>query len=137
MGEECLFCKIVSGKIPATKLYEDGNTLSFLDVYPSAKGHSLVIPKKHYATLLDIPEAELREVMRVVQKIGAAVMKATNAKGFNVLQNNFEAAWQAIHHMHFHIVPRFENDGLKLSFGGAKAEMEELGEWQKRVQKHL
>lgn len=137
MGENCIFCKIIGKKIPAKVLYEDDTVISFLDVYPSSKGHSLVLPKKHHATLLDIPEVELKEVARVIQKVGAAAMKATNADGFNVLQNNFPAAGQVIHHMHFHIIPRFQNDGLKMQMGSNKAEEEELKEWEKRIKNHL
>ncbi|MBI4210242.1 MAG: HIT family protein [Candidatus Diapherotrites archaeon] len=136
-NDDCLFCKIADGKIPARKLHEDEYTLSFLDIYPSAKGHSLVMPKNHYATLLDIPEMELKEVIRAVQRIGAAAMKATKADGFNVVQNNREAAGQVIHHLHFHVIPRFKDDGLKMAMGSRKAEEEELKEWEKQIIGHL
>ncbi|MEK6957841.1 MAG: HIT family protein, partial [archaeon] len=112
MDENCIFCKIVSGQIPSTKIYEDENSLAFLDISPAANGHSLVISKKHYATLLDIPSTELKELILAVQKIGAATMKATNAQGFNVLQNNGAVSGQVIRHLHFHVIPRFENDSI-------------------------
>lgn len=137
MEQDCVFCKIVAGNIPAKKIYEDGTTIGFLDIYPASKGHSLVIPKKHYATLLDVPEAQLGEIIRVVQKVGAAAMKATHADGLNVLQNNREAAGQVIHHIHFHIIPRFRGDGLRLSPGSGKAEEHELLEWEKQIRKHM
>jgi histidine triad (HIT) family protein len=135
--ENCVFCKIVKGEIPATKLYEDELTLSFLDINPASKGHSLVIPKKHYPTMLDIPEMELAELIKAVQKIGAAAMKATKADGFNIIQNNKEAAGQVVQHLHFHVVPRFKNDGLKLSFGSKLADFNELQKWEKEYKKHL
>jgi len=135
--DNCIFCKISRGKIPAKKIYEDENTIAFLDIYPAAKGHSLVVPKKHYATLLDIPEMELKELMPAVQKIAAAVMKATNAEGFNIVQNNKEAAGQIVHHLHFHIVPRFKDDGLKLAFGSKQGEEEELKEWESKIKEHI
>lgn len=135
--EECVFCKLAKGQIPATKVYEDTKTLAFLDIYPSAKGHTLVIPKKHYPTLLEIPELELKELIAVVQKTGAAVMKGTSAQGFNVIQNNKEAAGQVIHHIHFHIIPRTERDGLKFSLGSRKAEQKELEEYQKIIKNKL
>ncbi|MFH1390896.1 MAG: HIT family protein [Candidatus Diapherotrites archaeon] len=134
---ECIFCKIGEGEIPAKKIYEDQNTIAFLDVFPAAKGHSLIIPKKHYATLLDIPEMELKEVIQIVQKIGAAVMKATQADGFNVLQNNKEAAGQVVPHLHFHIVPRFKGDGLKLTLGSKQSEENELAHWENQIKEHL
>ncbi len=137
MEPGCIFCKIVERKIPSKTLYEDEFSLAFLDVFPSAKGHSLVIPKKHYPTLLDIPEIELSHVARTLQKIGSAAMKATMADGFNVLQNNREAAGQVIHHLHFHIIPRFSGDGLKMQMGSRKAEEEELREWEKQIRKHI
>jgi histidine triad (HIT) family protein len=135
--ENCVFCKIVKGEIPATKLYEDEIALSFLDINPASKGHSLVIPKKHYPTMLDIPEMELAEIIKTVQRIGAAAMKATKADGFNIIQNNKEAAGQVVHHLHFHVVPRFKNDGLKLSFGSKLADFNELQKWEKEYKKHL
>ncbi len=137
MDEDCLFCKIAKGEIPSKKLYEDEHSFSFLDIYPAGRGHALIIPKSHYVTLLDIPEMELKELIRIVQKIGAAAMKATNAEGFNVLQNNREAAGQVIQHLHFHVVPRFKNDGLKFQLGSRKAEEAELAEWEKRFKKHI
>ncbi len=137
MMDDCIFCRIVERKIPSKILYEDEAVISFLDVYPSAKGHCLVLPKRHHPTLLDIPESELAEVARVMQKVGAATMKATKADGFNVVQNNREAAGQVIPHLHFHIVPRFKDDGLKMSMGSRKAEEEELKEWERQIKQHL
>ena len=135
--EGCVFCKIAAGQIPARKLYEDEATLGFLDVYPTAKGHSLVIPKKHYPTLIDIPEMELKELIRVVQKIGGAVMKGMGADGFNVLQNNREAAGQVVHHLHFHIIPRYRNDGIRIAPGTRGAQQGELGEWEALIKRHV
>ncbi|MCR4335543.1 MAG: HIT family protein [archaeon] len=134
---ECIFCKIGSGEIPAKKIYEDQNTIAFLDIFPSAKGHSLVIPKKHYSTLLDIPEMELKELIQIVQKVGAGIMKATQADGFNILQNNKEAAGQIVPHLHFHIIPRFKDDCLKLSFGSKQGEEKELAHWESQIKKHI
>ena|SRR3989344_3823900 len=134
---QCIFCQIISGQVPSKKLYEDECAFSFLDIYPSSKGHALVVSKNHYATLLDIPEIELKELIRIVQKIGAAVMKATSADGFNVIQNNYEAAGQVIHHLHFHIVPRFKDDGLRLNMGSKKGEEEELAMWMGKISKSI
>ena len=108
--EDCIFCKIVAGEIPSTKLYENDEVLSFLDIAPAAKGHALVITKKHYATLLDVPHEELSELINTIQKIGAAVMIAMKAEGFNVIQSNNKVAGQIIPHVHFHIIPRKEGE---------------------------
>ena len=135
--KDCLFCKIAAGTISAKKIYGDEYSLGFLDIYPASRGHSLVIPKNHYATLLDIPEIELAEVSRAVQRIGAAAMKGLKADGFNVLQNNRAAAGQVVNHLHFHVIPRFEGDGLRISPATGKAEEKELAEWEKQIKKHL
>ena len=108
----CLFCSIIAGQIPCAKIYEDQHVLAFLDINPIAPGHALVLPKAHYPTLLDLAPGQGEALMYALQKVGGAVQKATNAPGFNVMQNNFSAAGQVIFHLHFHVIPRFENDGL-------------------------
>ena len=110
--EECVFCRIVAGEIPSYKIFESRHAMAFLDVMPAAEGHSLVIPKKHFETLTDAPETELKEVIAAVQKIARAIMKATNSEGFNVLQSNNRAAGQVVQHLHFHVIPRKQGDGL-------------------------
>ncbi len=135
--DDCIFCKIVNGEIPAVKLYEDENVLSFLDIAPASKGHALVITKKHYSTLLDVPHEELGDLVKAVQKIGAAVMIAINAEGFNVLQSNHKAAGQVIPHVHFHIIPRKEGDNLSFSWEQGKAGQMELQEYQKLIKSNL
>ncbi len=134
---DCIFCKIVKGEIPCTKLFENEKVLSFLDIMPVAKGHALVIPKAHYRTLLDMNHEDLKEVSLALQKVGAAVMKATKADGFNILQSNERAAGQEIFHVHFHIIPRFENDDISFKLGKIKSEKEELEEYQKMIKKHI
>lgn len=113
VDKSCIFCRIVKGELPSTRVYEDDHVLAFLDINPIAKGHLLVIPKGHYATLLDIPEDLFSAIMPVIAKLGKAVMAATGAAGFNCLQNNFPASGQIVFHAHWHIIPRFEGDGLK------------------------
>ena len=138
MGDECIFCKIAKGEIPATKLYEDGNVVSFLDISPAAKGHALVISKKHYHTLLDVPHGELKELVEAVQKVAAAIMSTLpGVEGFNVLQSNQEAAGQVIPHLHFHIIPRSSNDRLNFAWEQGKAEKEELEKYAEVVKGKL
>ncbi len=109
--EECIFCKIVAGEIPTNKVYEDENSLAFLDVNPRNPGHTLVIPKKHYETILNVPDNEIGELFKVVKKVAAGVKKATNADGISISQSNFRAAGQVVPHVHFHVIPRFNNEG--------------------------
>lgn len=116
MNEECLFCRIVDGELPAWKVYEDGHFLAFLDVNPASKGHVLVIPKEHYPGLLDMSEHDLRHVMKVVQEVASAVVEATDADGFNILQSNNPVAGQQVFHVHFHIIPRNHGDNVEIEW---------------------
>lgn len=110
---DCLFCKIVKGDIPSTKIYEDKEFIAFLDIGPVNKGHTLVVPKKHSETFLYMNESELGKVMHVIQKLAKAIIKAAKADGFNLLLNNNRAAGQVVDHSHFHIIPRFHGDGFR------------------------
>ena len=112
MEEDCLFCKIVSGEINSEKVYEDDSIIAFLDIFPAAPGHTLVIPKNHFDTLNNTPDSILAQLISVAKKASRAVTRAFNADGVNLFQNNGEVAGQIIHHVHFHIVPRFANDSL-------------------------
>ena len=110
---DCLFCKIVTGTIPAQKVYEDEHTLAFLDIHPVNIGHTLVIPEKHFANLYETPDETLAHMMVVVKKLSVAITSATNADGINIEMNNDPVAGQIIFHTHLHIVPRFSGDGFK------------------------
>lgn len=110
--DSCIFCRIVKGELPCTRVYEDDAVLAFLDINPISRGHTLVIPKAHYATLLDLPEDAASRTFAVLARVGRAAMAATGAAGFNCLQNNFAAAGQIVFHSHWHVIPRFEGDGL-------------------------
>jgi len=108
---DCIFCKIVKGEIPAIKIKETENTLSFLDTHPLNLGHALVIPKKHYENIFDVTPEILAQVIIETKKIASAVKKAVNANGIGIAQNNGKAAGQVVNHLHFHIIPRYNDDG--------------------------
>lgn len=108
-----LFLKIVSGEIPSHKVYENEHVYAFLDIQPVHHGHTLVIPKKQYRNVLDIPEDVWVEMMKAVRIIARAVKEATKADGINLIMNNEPAGHQVVFHAHMHVIPRFENDGLK------------------------
>ena len=133
--EDCIFCKIVKGEIPCAKVYENDKILAFLDIAPVNKSHTLVIPKEHHKDLLDMPDATLAELAKTAKKIAKAVVKATGAVGFNIGQSNGKAAGQLVMHFHLHIMPRFENDGLKLWPQGKyeEGEMDKVAEQIKSV----
>ena len=98
----CIFCRIAKGEIPCSKVYEDDNVLAFLDLAPVHHGHTLVIPKSHHKDMLEVPSELGSAVFSALQKVAAAVMKATGAQGFNVMQNNGLAAGQTVFHIHWH-----------------------------------
>jgi len=114
--EDCIFCKIVRGEIPCSKVYEDELVLSFLDINPFNHGHTLVITKKHYETLFDVPDEDLKACAVALRDIGRAVYEASGADGLNILQNNYRAAGQVVWHAHYHILPRYKRDGFITSW---------------------
>ena len=111
MSEQCIFCRIVKGDLPCTKIYEDDRCLCFLDIGPIVKGHVLVIPKQHFATISDTPAEVLQNLIVLVRHVGAALMQGLAADGLNIAQANGAAAGQEVPHIHFHVIPRFETDG--------------------------
>lgn len=111
-----LFTKIIRGEIPSHKVYEDAQVFAFLDISPLSPGHTLVIPKEEKATLDQLSDEAAAAIGRALPRICRAVLKATGATAFNILQNNGAAAHQAVFHVHFHIIPKFE-DGRGLGIG--------------------
>lgn len=111
--EDCIFCKIIRKEISAQIIHEDEYFLSFVDMKPANFGHSLIIPKEHHENIYTIPNNILERLGPEIKKLSLAVKKAVNADGINVIVNNEPAAGQLVFHSHTHIVPRFENDGLK------------------------
>ena len=124
MKNDCIFCAIAAGEIPSFKVYEDDLVLAYLAINPFSKGHTLVIPKTHVSGLLAADDALLAAVIARVKKVAAHLVPALGADGFNVLQNNGEAAGQTVMHLHFHIVPRYA--GEPVAFESRPGDMEEL-----------
>lgn len=123
----CIFCKIVQGSIPCLKIWEDSHALAFLDVGPLADGHVLLIPKDHYPDIRDISSDALGKLLAPLPRLTQAVMRVTKASGMNVLQNTGRSSGQAVFHLHFHLIPRVEHDGLGYrwnagSYQGARGE---------------
>jgi histidine triad (HIT) family protein len=117
---DCVFCKIVSGTIPCAKLFESADVLAFLDIGPLAPGHALVIPKAHFADILDVPEDVMVRIASVLPHLGPAVMRASGADGLNILQNTGTSSGQAVFHIHFHLIPRRHGDGLGYRWNAGK-----------------
>jgi len=137
MSTNCIFCKIVAGEIPSTRVYEDADTLAFMDIGPVIKGHTLVIPKQHFDPITKTPVDVLASLMAVVQKIAQAQMNGLKADGVNVLNANGTVAGQQVPHIHFHVVPRFKTDGHHWNWAAKKydsiEEMKKLAEEMKKA----
>lgn len=116
MSDDCVFCKIVDGQIPSTKVYEDDLVMAFLDIAPGNKGHTLVVPREHYERLTDIPEDVLARLMAAVRKLAPAVIGAVGAPSYNIEQANGAEAGQVVPHAHFHIIPRFAEDEVNMTW---------------------
>jgi histidine triad (HIT) family protein len=115
-----IFSRILDGEIPCHRVYEDEHVLAFLDVGPLSRGHTLVIPKERKAFLHELSDEQSAAIGRVLPRLARAVMKATGATAYNVLQNNGRAAHQAVFHVHFHIIPRTDDGGLGLRWDASK-----------------
>ena len=111
---DCIFCKINNGEIPSYKLYEDDNVLAFLDITQGTKGHTLIIPKTHVKNVYELTEEQASNIFKVVPKLSNALKKAFSPIGLNIVNNN-DKPLQSVFHFHIHLIPRYENDGMKLS----------------------
>ncbi|WP_079890826.1 HIT family protein [Halococcus agarilyticus] len=120
---DCVFCSIAADSSPAYRLYEDENTLAFLDIKPAIRGHTLVIPKTHHVTLTDMPEDLVADVFRTVQRVAAALESTHELDGFNTAQSNGKTR-QEVFHAHVHIIPRYEDDNVAL--GWSPEDIDEL-----------
>ncbi len=109
--EDCLFCKIIKGEIPSSKVYEDGDIIAFLDIFPFTKGHTVVVPLEHYSNLLEFPDEKMEKYFSTLKRLANQIMNNLKADGINIVQNNFPAAGQVVDHLHFHIIPRWSDDG--------------------------
>lgn len=113
MENDCIFCKIIAGEMPAQKVYEDDQVLAFLDIRPTNPGHTLIVPKNHAANYFESTAEDVAAVMATARKIGPAVMKAVGAEAINTSFNTGRAAGQIIFHTHLHLIPRFATDGYR------------------------
>ena len=120
MSEPTIFQKIIDGEIPCHRVYEDEHVFSFLDIMPLSRGHTLVIPKEAKAFLHELSEDSAAAVGRALPRIARAVLQATGATEYNVLQNNGPGAHQAVFHVHFHIIPKYDDSGLGIIWDGGQ-----------------
>ncbi len=135
--QDCIFCKIVSGQIPATKIYEDEVVVAFLDIGPISDGHTLVMPRQHVEKVHSCPPELLGQIWTRLGKIAGAVALAVGADGYNVLCNNGRAAGQVVDHLHFHIVPRKTGDGVFAQWPSYKYRPGQVEIIADKIRKHL
>lgn len=135
--ENCIFCKIASGEIPATTLYEDQDFRVILDLGPASKGHALILPKEHYANIYEIPEELAAKAMILAKKMAGVLTQALKCDGFNIVQNNGEPAGQTVFHFHMHLIPRYEGDDVGLTWNPGSLTEEDKEEILSKVKAEL
>ena len=126
--ENCIFCKIANGEIPAATLYEDDDFRVILDLGPASKGHALILPKAHAANIYELPEELAGKAMILAKKMAEKMTSALNCDGFNILQNNGETAGQTVFHFHMHLIPRYQGDQVRLGWVPGKLSDEDREE---------
>lgn len=137
MVSDCIFCKIVAGDIPASKVYEDDHFLAFLDISQVTPGHTLVIPKKHARNLLELTPDETADLFNVVSRVTKKVESATQPQGMNIISNMEEIAGQSVFHSHVHILPRYsQEDDLKIDFIAHEPDFDRLAQLAKDISNH-
>ena len=134
---DCIFCKIINGDIPGEKVYEDDDVLAIMDINPANKGHVLVIPRKHYETYLDLPDEIAAKMGKASKKVAQGVLKAAEVEGFNILNNNKKVAGQIVPHVHIHIIPRYEADGVDMSFSQKEYSEGELKSFADKIKRAI
>jgi histidine triad (HIT) family protein len=123
---DCLFCKIVAGELPATIVAEDERTVAFMDINPATRGHALVVPRTHAKDLLQIDPEELQAVAVASQRLARKAVENLGADGVNLINSCGAVAWQTVFHFHMHVIPRYEDDPLRLPWRPAPGDMDEI-----------
>jgi len=123
---DCLFCRIVAGEIPSTRVDEDERTIAFMDINPATRGHLLVVPREHSTDLLDIGAEDLAACAFMSQKLARRMGERLGADGVNLINSCGSVAWQSVFHFHIHVIPRYADDPLKLPWVPGPADREDL-----------
>jgi len=138
MDETCPFCRIASGKAQASIVYEDEHVLAFMDLNPVDVGHTLVIPRKHWENIYEIPEETLTKLITLVKRVCIAVKKTVDTEGIKIIQLNGRAAGQVVFHLHFHIIPASSNSGVwRRHHGRLASERTKLDETAQKIRENL
>ncbi len=137
MSENCPFCKIAQGSASASMVYEDSNVLAFMDWQPIRVGHTLIVCRKHWENMYEIPEETLKELIVVVKRLAVAVKKAVGADGIQIVQNNGYSAGQVVMHIHFHVIPMFSGSRKGGRFGRTMQSRTVLDEMAQKIRQNL
>jgi histidine triad (HIT) family protein len=130
---DCIFCKIIAGELPGQIIDQDDRTVAFMDINPATRGHALVVPRKHARDLLEIGPDELDAVMRAAQRLARRAHERLQADGVNLINSCGAPAWQTVFHFHVHVIPRYENDPLRLPWTPAEGDPEEIAAVAERL----
>jgi histidine triad (HIT) family protein len=128
MAEDCIFCKIVAGDLPSERVQEDEHTVAFMDINPWTRGHALVVPRNHSPNLYEVAEDDLRRTSSAAKRLALRMRERLRCDGVNLLNASEPAAWQTVFHFHMHVIPRYQDDPLKLPVQPQQAEPAELAE---------
>ncbi|NLJ96670.1 MAG: HIT family protein [Clostridiales bacterium] len=135
--ENCVFCKIISGDIPSTVLYEDNDFKAIMDISPASKGHTIILTKEHFENLYELKDDVAMRLLIIAKKIALAMRKELNCDGINLLQNNGKAAGQSVFHIHFHLIPRYKDDKVNIRWTTGEYQEGEAMEIAQRISRYL
>jgi histidine triad (HIT) family protein len=133
VADDCLFCGIVAGDVPAQIVDFDQHTVAFMDINPATPGHALVVPRAHSADLFEISDSDLERTAVAARRLATRIREALEPRGFNVLNSSGAAAWQTVFHFHLHVIPRYEDDPLKLPWVPGPGEATEIAAIADRI----
>ena len=133
MESDCLFCGIVAGDVPAQIVDSDEHTVAFMDINPATAGHALVVPRAHSADLMEVSDEDLERSTLAARRLARRMRAALEPAGFNVLNSCGSAAWQTVYHFHLHVIPRYEDDPLKLPWVPGPGETDEIAALADRI----
>ena len=137
LDDNCIFCKIAAGEIPSETVYEDEQFRAILDLGPASAGHTLILPKAHFKDVTEISDEYAANVLKVAAKLGKAMKKGLGCEGFNLVQNNGEAAGQTVMHFHMHVIPRHAGDDVQVTWKQGETESESLKALADAIGKHI
>lgn len=137
MKDDCIFCKISNGIIPSATVYENENYRAILDISPASKGHTIIMPKRHIRNIFDMEESDTKDLYSMIRKIAIVLKEELKCDGMNILQNNEEAAGQTVFHAHIHLIPRYKDDKVKITWENSSYHENEMGELAERLLEKL